>query len=132
MEVDDVIKRAAILHPTNYYPDGSVKNHLCVVMCDPGPAPGEILLAPICTYNPNSRRHDSTCIIQPGEHEFIKRESYVSYQLSKATTAIAVQRLIDNGLCQRYSDVDEGLFERILDGYYTSKFSTPFMKGYFF
>ena len=55
--------------------------HLWVVTTLPTDA-GEVAIFNFTTRHPGSGR-DDTCIVRPGEHPFLKRESIVAYGLGK-------------------------------------------------
>ncbi len=77
-------KRATLLIPSGPVNDPDRK-HLFVLLTDPIEAPDfngkQVLLVNIASV-PKSLPYDSTCILQPGVHRFIKHESYV-YSLSE-------------------------------------------------
>ena len=66
---------ATILLPsTHHNPD---KYHMCIVLNDPLDSEGrQVLYAPIVTAR---RKYDSTCVLEVGDHPFIKHKSCVHY-----------------------------------------------------
>ncbi len=74
-------KRATLLIPSEPAND-SDRKHLFVLLTDPIEAPGfegkQVLLVNIASV-PNGFSYDSTCVLKPGEHRFIKHESYSTF-----------------------------------------------------
>lgn len=87
--------------------------HLFVVCTPPLKEPPKVLILPISTYRGNN---DSTCLLYPGDHEFIEWDSYVVYdryfikEISAITNGINEHKLIWKGFF-----TDES-FSRILQG----------------
>ena len=74
---------------------------------------------------------DRTCLLYPGDHPFIRKESYVAYRYMKVVNA---QNLID-GVCSRsyvrMSRMDEGVMARILRGVCSSRHTSRKFKEMF-
>lgn len=111
--------------------------HLHIVMNDPVVFPEtgleSILLVNISSWN-GSRRCDDTCLIQAGEHPFVRHESYVVYGDSVIKSAEGVGDRVDQGEFTAHQDVSESLYNRVLAGYQVSPKVTPkirrFIKNY--
>lgn len=120
------VKRATLLHPSG--PSGAL--HLMVLLSDPVGPPGLVLTVDICTVG--HARPDPTCILKPGDHDFLTAsESFVYYRDLRED--ITAQRLIDG--VSRGQFVDKGLmrvdvFERVIAGVYTSRFAAPFARNF--
>jgi hypothetical protein len=81
MSVFVPFKRATLLIPSGPANDADRK-HLFVLLTDHIEASGfeekHALLVNIASV-PNGLPYDSTCILKPGEHRFIKHESYSTF-----------------------------------------------------
>ena len=120
-------KRATLLIPSGPANDPGRK-HLFVLLTDPIEAPGfegkQVLLVNIASV-PNGLPYDSTCIIQPGEHRFIKHESYVYYAKARIEAANALLRGVKSGQLIPHEIMDHALVKRICDGLQQSPHTTP-------
>lgn len=119
---------AAVKGGTLLYPAGP-SLHLMILLTDPVGPPGFILTVTVCTVG--HARHDPTCILLPGDHEFIVRRSFVYYRDLRED--IPAQRLIEG--VQRGEFTDKGrlrsdVFERVLAGVRSSPFAAPFARKF--
>ena len=123
-----VVRRATLLVPSNPRGDLSLK-HLFVVMCDPDRR-GDVLLVSISTYKEGHKNHDPTCLLDEGDHPFIKHRSYVRYASARQESAAT---LVQRVASRSYTDqglVGEAVFQRILAGFRKSDFVSPFVFDY--
>lgn len=126
-------KRATLLIPSGplNVPD---RKHLFVLLTDPVEAAGfdekQVLLVNI-TSVPRGLPYDSTCIIQPGEHRFIKHKSYVFYAKARIETANALLRGVKSGQLIPHEIMDHALVKRIGDGLQQSPHTTPKMLRFY-
>ena len=97
------------------------KKHLFFVLNDPGDGE-DVVLASVCSMRP---RADTTCLVHPGEHPFIRHESYVDYALCRTYPKQHLEVLIQRRYCERHQDACEELVERIIDGAFDSKHTKP-------
>jgi hypothetical protein len=95
-------------------------NHLHIVMT-PECAYGHHLLVSFSSVR-GGRAPDTACIVQPGEHRFVKVESYVAYHLARTVDAPHLVKCVDAGLFKPDDPVDDLLFDRIFQGLRISKF----------
>lgn len=104
--------RAGILMPTPKVGKPDLK-HLFVVCTPALKNPPQVLVLPISTYRGNN---DATCLLYPGDHEFIDKDSYVVYdryfikEVTAITDGINEHKLIWKGYFTEES------FARILQG----------------
>jgi hypothetical protein len=126
-------KRATLLIPSGPVNDPDRK-HLFVLLTDPTEAPGfqekQVLLVNIATV-PNDLPYDSTCILHPGEHRFIKHESYVYYAKARIEAANALLRGVKSGQLTHHEIMDQALVKRICDGLQHSPHTTPRILRFF-
>jgi hypothetical protein len=120
-------KRATLLIPSGPVNDPDRK-HLFVLLTDPIEAPDfngkQVLLVNIASV-PKSLPYDSTCILQPGEHRFIKHESYVYYAKARIEAANALLRGVKSGQLMAHEIMGQAIVQRICDGLQRSPHTTP-------
>jgi hypothetical protein len=120
-------KRATLLIPSGPVNDPDRK-HLFVLLTDPVEAPGfdekQVLLVNIASVS-NSVYFDSTCLLKPGEHRFIKHDSYVLYAKARIQTANALLRGVKSGQLIPQEIMDQAVVQRICDGLQQSPHTTP-------
>ena len=87
--------------------------HLHVVVIVP-PAAAEVLVVNITTYNDEK---DDTCIIQTGEHAFVRHKSCISYRNARVVSLAVLQNLINRGHLAVTDPVTKALLDRILAGF---------------
>lgn len=108
-------------------PSGS-KKHLHVIVLGPialrnyGNAP-QIALVSVTTRYPGIPI-DSTCILVPGEHEFVKHESWVSYRSLRIDTEAHAQARIAEHVWSVHASCSALLLQRIRAGVCASMFTT--------
>ena len=74
---------------------------------------------------------DKTVVLLPGDHPFIRRETYVIYGLAKVIDATKLESKVKaEGEIKHNDDCSPELFERIREGVFKSPFSRPVIKAY--
>lgn len=120
-------KRATLLIPSGPTHDPERK-HLFVLLTDPIESPDyqgkQVLLVSIASVHKNLP-YDTTCIIQPTEHRFIKHESYVFYAKARIEAANALLRGVKSGQLIPHDLMNDGLIQRIANGLLQSPHTTP-------
>jgi hypothetical protein len=93
--------------------------HLHVIMNDPvdyskkgGPT---VLLVNFCTFDGNGT-HDSTCLLNVGDHPFISHPTYVAYEHACLKLVQPLIAGIGDRRIRSTDPVSERVYERILDG----------------
>lgn len=121
-------KGATLLVPSGPAQDPG-RFHLHIVLRDPS-ATGEVLLACVCSI-PLSNLYDSSCTLFPGEHQFIKRHSFVDY----ANCKIAGATLLENKVAARQfiarDDLDPKRLDDVLVGFHDSTRVAPKFRRFF-
>ena len=115
-------KGATYLAPFNGVP------HLFVIMNDP--CVNRLCLIVMLTSVKDKRKHDTACIINAGEHQFVTKPTYVLYRLADYSLAAHIGKMVDKGYYMPWPDVKPALFQRICDGLYKSNESRPSMCTY--
>jgi len=65
--------------------------------------------------------HDDACIIEAGEHPFIRRRSFVDYSKARIESVDGLMRGVKGGILIPHEQVAEPLFNRICAGVTTSR-----------
>lgn len=94
-------------------PSGGTK-HLFAIITDKCAA-GEHLLVNLTSVRPGIK-HDDTCEVSPGEHPFVKQESYVEYRHADILTAARISARVDDGTYTVHSDISDALLQAFRDG----------------
>lgn len=104
------------------------KRHLRVIITNSNEQ-NEFLSVPIDTLR--SRAQDTSCVIEAGEHSFIKNRSFVNYRYARVLSFAQVFNGFQKGLLIRKEDISEELLERIQDGARTTKHLANELKSWF-
>jgi len=86
--------------------------HLFVVI-----APTRDLCVNVTSKRNNS---DTSCILQQGDHPFIRHDSVINYKKAREVDPAVVQNQISRGNCQQYQHVSSTVLNRIQQGGLTS------------
>lgn len=121
-------KQSALLYPTGS-PNDPNKNHLLIVLNDPHGPPGQVLLVPICSIKP-PKPHDATCELKAGDHGFLRHDSYIDYYFARTEPAQKLVEGVKRGVFVDKGTIDQPLYERIVAGLYSSKFTPRFAKTF--
>ncbi len=124
-----VVKLATLLIPSGTITRPGLK-HLAILLTDPvGPAK-QILIVTVSTLR-GSKFDDRTCIINAGEHDFIKQQSYVVYSACRCD---CFERHIHDGIANKMLSpmhlLREDVFTRVLAGVEKSPHTKPFAKKF--
>lgn len=111
------VARATLLHPT------PPVHHLFIILTNPRPPQGQVLLVPVSTVR---RGYDDSCVLAPGDHDFVRHESFVVYALCRIGWAAELERGVLNGVMQDRGLLDEAVFARIMAGARRSRRMKPF------
>jgi len=121
-------KKKTILIPSgpSHDPD---RKHLFCILTDASHH-NQHLLVPICSVKPG-KFYDPTCVILPGAHSFIKKDSYVEYRLMEIRPTKHICKLVDGNEWTEKEDFNEDLHNRICEGIRTSKFTPRWAKDHY-
>lgn len=87
------------------------KNHLFFVLNNP--KDGEAVLACLSSMHQYA---DRTCIVNPGDHPFIRHKSFIDYRHCRTDRVTHLTTLLERGYIQRMDKASDALVERILKG----------------
>lgn len=119
-----VTRRATLLIPSGPEHDLN-RQHLFVCLNDPHGPPKQVLLATICSVPP-SGTCDTTTLLNAGDHEFIKHQSFVAYGKTRLLEEASLVRGVANGVFHDRGLLDEAVFDRVVGGLYRSDWTKPF------
>jgi hypothetical protein len=126
--------RATLLIPSGPA-HNHAKKHLFIILTDPIADPlnenkDSVLLTSLSTLDV-ALPHDPTCILRPGEHPFISRDSYVSYHSSRIQEAVKITNGVASGVFVAKALMDSSIVDRICDGLTVSQHTTPKILRFF-
>ncbi len=117
MAQDAIFRKASLFIVTGPNP------HLHVVLNDPiyyPPKEGEsVLIVCFCSYT--SKLQDATCLIEVGDHDFIKWQTYVDYGRAEVKLSMPLELHVASGIHELGVEVSEDLYERIRQGFRQSR-----------
>lgn len=126
-------KRATILVASGPSHD-SDRKHLFILLTNPiaEPETGKkhVLMVSLSTAH-EGIYHDPACILKPGEHPFVRRESYVNYFRTRIEDAEALLRGVKEGTLVPHEPVSEEVFLRVCEGLVFSKHAPLKVKKFY-
>ena len=97
--------------------------HMCVVLSDPEKSPArQVLYVPIITCR---KKYDATCILNVGDHPFVKHKSCIHYE---AIGQRPERFLLRVGKLSTPLEAD--VLRRVLEGVMCSPHSKPWVKDF--
>lgn len=106
------------------------RKHLYIILTDPAPATGEVLIACVCSI-PLSNLYDGSCTLFPGEHPFIVKHSYVDYRACRIVDAALLERKVAAHEFVAKPQLPEKRFADVLAGFEDSPHVAPKYKRFF-
>lgn len=94
--------------------------HLFFVMTDPFGEPPAVITVNISTLK-GIDTEDRTTVLDVGDHPFINRKSYIAYDYARKLNVDIILKRLEKGLIELRDDVEETVFNRILEGLYESR-----------
>jgi hypothetical protein len=92
--------------------DKGLEDHLWVILSDPTKDAQRVLLISLTTAAPHK---ESVCLIQAGEHPWVRHETCVAYDKAKVVSLDQLYALKNKGLIQLQAPVSAILLKRIRD-----------------
>lgn len=109
-------------------PVNNGKRHLRIVITDHN-GENEYLTVSVDTLK--APWQDRSCILNVGDHPFIKHESFVNYRRAKVISFIQLFNGINKGLLIKKEDIGTDVLKRIQDGARKTKFLPTGLKDWF-
>jgi hypothetical protein len=116
-------KKGTLLIPTGG------KNHLFAIITEKCPQ-GEHLIVNVTSVNAGIS-HDTTCILDIGDHPFIRRQSYVEYRRADIVSAAHMTKMVDSRVYQTSADISANVLQLLCDGIEDSPFVKRRILNYF-
>lgn len=110
------------------------KEHIYFICNDPVFYPRltkECFLAVNLTSIGSGFEIDNTCVLNVGDHPFVKHPSYIFYQRAEILGADTVTRQVISGDIRTHEPCSEKTFLRILNGFTASPYTTPNILNYY-
>lgn len=105
-------------------PDQDV-SHLWVLVTEPD-VTGEAVMVNLTTQRPHS---DTTVVLQPGDHPFIRHPTVVNYSDARLVNAPQLDAAINAGICRQLDPVTPAVLNRIQTGLLLSPFTPNKIKA---
>lgn len=122
-------RKATLLVPSGPLHDPDRK-HLFILLSDPVTEEEVVLMVSISSVKPN-RWHDDACMISPGEHPFIVKESFVDYSSCRIEPGEKLLNGVYKGFFVPRDPMPQSVFERICCGVMVSRRTPKDMKRFF-
>ena len=74
---------------------------------------------------------DSTCVLNVGDHPFIKHPSVIDYKICQKVNVVKILNGVRKGLFLRMEDVAPDVLKRIQDGVKESEYSPGFCEDFY-
>jgi hypothetical protein len=96
------------------------KRHLFAILLDPVPVEGYgpkplVLLASVVSIKPGLVV-DASCLLRPGDHPFIRHDSFVDYRFTRLEQAEHVEARVSDGIFDVKESCSPELTRRIIEG----------------
>jgi hypothetical protein len=113
------LKRATILLAT----PKQGNEHLFIVLTNPNKAK-EVLIINITS---SDKFYDKSCVLEKGDHSFIKHKSYIAYRYCNIIHADKLKDLV----IRTYEPINQETLDRIVKGLYKSRHTKQKVKTFY-
>jgi hypothetical protein len=93
--------------------DPTVDIHLWVIISDPVQDASRVLIVSLTTFKP---KKESVCLLDIGDHPFIRHQTCVAYNLANAPSLAQLERARDSGDLIPDVPVSDEVLRRIREG----------------
>jgi len=114
-------KGDCFLIETNRDETGAIHYHLFVMLLDPRTDKKETIIVNLDKLT--SPRQDQTTVLNTGDHEFIKRPTYVNYRMARIISEKDLLELVNSGIAIKRTPMENGVLQRIREGVLKSPFT---------
>ncbi|MEK6283162.1 MAG: hypothetical protein AABN95_22630 [Acidobacteriota bacterium] len=121
---DEIYPGTCILLPK---PGGDIK-HLWIVLTEAEGDPPQVVIVNLTTRKQGTI--DTTCVLMPGDHEFVKSETTVHYMDARLAPAQPLSQIAKLADYDFHADCSRGLLRRIQQGLLDSPFTPKKIKAY--
>lgn len=102
--------------------------HLFILITDPVGDNKEVLMVSLSSIRDG--RHDVACELNPGDHSFINKPSYVLYSHARIEPADKLLKGINEGIFIPQGTITDEVFGKICEGFDASIHVTPRIKKF--
>jgi len=99
---------------TNRDRDGTIISHLFVIVINPEEFTKNTIVVPVDTLT--SRKQDQTTTLNLGDHEFIKKPSFINYNRARIMTVTFIDQMIRDGKAKSKEPIKTEVLIKIRDG----------------
>ena len=85
--------------------------HLWVVVSDPALDRKHVVIA-----NMTSDGLDQSCVLEPGDHDFIRHRTFIRYDMARVTSDADLEQLAASGGIMPHDPVSPDVLQRIREG----------------
>ena len=110
-----LIKRGSTLHIRSGPRHDPERRHLHVVVIDADEA-GNVVVVPVCSFDPDCDHHDATCVLEAHEHNYLTRPSFLLYQKARVSTVESIEAQIAQGNIARDADMNGQALLKVRNG----------------
>lgn len=116
-------KKASLLIPSGTNEDPT-KKHLFILLTDSVDIQSVIsnILVPVNSYD-GLRGQDATCILNSGDHKFIKHDSFIVYAKMRDEQTDKLLKAVKEGTFIGHEPLSDDVFNKIIQGVKTSEFT---------
>ena len=100
--------------------DKSIDEHLWVVMSDPGANADEVVIVNLTSHD--SPDKDASCILDVGDHPWIKHRTSVRYMDARITKESNLDQLVRSGALVPKEPASDQMLRKILTGAQATQF----------
>ena len=100
-----------------------VPTHFWVIISDPSHTVDRIVIVNLTSWR-GLAGEDESCVLDKGDHPFVKHKTYVNYRDALIVEACKIENLHASGLLTHKEPVNDSILLRILEGAQIS----PFLK----
>lgn len=125
-------RRATLLIPSGPADDPDRK-HLFILLTDPvvgGSGEKESLLVGVSSVRQGAF-HDPTCILYPGDHPFIRRDSFIAYGRARIELSQKLINGVQAGVLAPRETLDGAVFARVCQGLLDSRHTAPKIRAFY-
>jgi hypothetical protein len=123
------VRRATLTIPSG--PTGDpTREHLHILLTDPTGPERLVLLVSVCKVK-TGFPHDATCYLYPGDHEFIRQQSYVFYARAQTQPEAKIVRGIQTGDFRGQQTLADEIMARVCRGLMESPHTKPSIRTFF-
>lgn len=116
-------------------PSGNSGHHLFITIAGPsviagyGAAPHVVMVC-LCTV-PDGVPYDTACVLQPGQHQFVQRPSYLAYRHMRIDPVTHVDQMIAKNVWIPQASCTEAVLQQVIAGVCVSKLTPREFKRLF-